>query len=96
MADVAEAVMDHADDRIFRAFGNFRCAGHIGIFQRGEHLLQFLRVAFAAFAQPPERAFADHGHGDNGADENRPHDRAALGEELENNVCEHNFFVGFL
>ena len=75
---MAEAVTDHADDRVFRAFGDFLRGGDVGIFQRGEKLLQFLRIAFPAFAQPPERAFADDGDGDKGADENRPHDRAAF------------------
>ena len=83
--------MNHADDRVFRAGGDFRGGGHVGIFQRGEQLLHFLRVALAAFAPPPEGAFADDGDGDEGADENRPHDRAALEEELEDNVCEHIF-----
>ncbi len=64
--------------------------GDVGIFQRGQDLLQFLRVALAAFAPPPERAFADDGDGDEGADENRPHDRAAFAEELEDDVCKHN------
>ena len=89
VTDVVEAVMNHADDRVFRAFGNFLRGGDVGIFQRGEQLLQFLRVALAAFAPPPERAFADDGDGDEGADENRPHDRAAFEEEFENDVCEH-------
>jgi uncharacterized protein YhfF len=89
VADVAQAVVNHADDRVFRAFGDFRGGGDVGIFERGEQLLQLLRVALLAFAPPPERAFADDGDGDEGADENRPHDRAAFEEEFEDNVCEH-------
>ena len=89
VADVVEAVANHADDRVVRAFGNFLRGGDVGIFQRGEQLLHFLRVALAAFAQPPERAFADDGDGHDGAGENRPHDRAAFAEELEDNVCKH-------
>ncbi len=49
MADVAEPVTNHPDDGVIRTFGNFLGGGGIAIFQRGEQLLQFLRVACAAF-----------------------------------------------
>jgi hypothetical protein len=89
VADVTEAVTDHADDRVVHALGNVLRGGDIAIFQRGEQLLQLLRVAPAGFTQPPERAFADDGDCDDGAGKNRPHDRAAFAEELKNDVCEH-------
>jgi hypothetical protein len=66
------------------------------IFQRSQKLLHFFRIAFPAFAPPPERAFADDGDGDDRAGENRPHDWAALNEKLEDNVCEHNFYFLFV
>ena len=83
--------MNHADDGVIRTGGDLFGGGHVGIFQRGQQLLHFLRIALLAFAPPPEGAFADDGDGDEGANEYRPHDRAAFQEELENNVCEHNF-----
>jgi len=89
VADMIQAVMDHADDRVFRAFGNFAGSGEVGIFQRGQHLLHFLRIPFAAFAQPPEGAFAHDGDGHKGADEDGQHDGAAFAEEFKYDVCEH-------
>src|SRR5208283_212811 len=91
MADVVEAMMNHTDDWVVRAGGDLPGGGQVGIFQRGQQLLHLLRVAFLAFAPPPEGPFTDDGDGNDGADEDRPHDGTAFKEELENDVGEHNF-----
>src|ERR1051326_1262051 len=87
--NVVQAVVNHPDDRIAGAFCDFLCGIDVGVFERALNLFALLEVAFETFAPPPERTLADHGNGGEGAGKNRPHDRAATAEILEDDIGEH-------
>ena len=53
----------------------------------GDKGLQGIRVASQVQAQPPESPLAHHAHRDDGDDEDGVHDRPALEEIVDNNVC---------
>ena len=44
-------------------------------------------------ANPPKSAFAHDGDGHQSGNKDRPHDRSAFVEELENDVCEHKGWI---
>jgi hypothetical protein len=80
-------VPDHSNDGIFRIFGKSRCLGKIAIFERGEDLLERLRVASATLAPPPKDSLANDRDGEKSRYQNGPHDWPPLLEALNQYIC---------
>ena len=59
------------------------------MFEGGEELFHGAGVTAAALGSARKGTFADDGDGDEGADEDGPHDGTAFEEELDNDVSEH-------
>ncbi len=71
---------------IARAAGQFRCFVDVARFDRGENLLDPLRIAPEPTGPPPEATFDHDRQGDDRDDEDRPHDRAALLEVVDEEI----------
>ena len=90
---LAEPPVDHANDRVLRALAQAGRPLKVAVFQGREDFLHQGRVAFAALAPPPEGALSHDGHGDEGANQDGPHDGAAFDEEINNNICQHKLCI---
>src|SRR6202049_2433479 len=81
-----ETVSHHAQDRIARSAGKPGRFGQVAAFNRGEHLLDPFRIAPEPAAAPPKDSLDYEREPDDRHDQDRPHDRAALAEVIDEKV----------
>ena len=83
---VIQAVPHHAQNRIARVARQARSFSHVADLDRGKNFLDPLGIAAHPAAEPPEDALEHDGERDDRDDQDRPHDRAALGEIVDQEV----------
>ena len=85
---VRDAVVDDLLKRIARIGAEFVRSGEAAFGQRIEALVQRGTAAAASELPPPQRTLDDHDERGERAEQDRPHDGAALDEEIDDEIRE--------
>src|SRR5947207_5328638 len=92
---VIEAVPNHAQTRVARTSGKPGSFSRIAVFNRGEHLVDALRIASEPAATPPKNSLDHDRKRDDRHNQNRPHNRPTFVKLVDQPVAAKKPGFGF-
>ena len=83
---MVQSIPHHAQNWIAGIAGKSRRFRDVADFDRGENFFDSFGIAPEPTAAPPEDSLDHNRQGDDGHDENRPHDRSAFAEIIDDEI----------